>query len=87
MPEQIILSHIVRIAKLDSIPSQADQLRLEIGLDSLSFVELILSIESDFDIHLPLDAFREILTVEDLTSLVLKEIMAQKASMVRSSAD
>lgn len=79
MIEQTILDFIMRIAQLDSVPSKTDQLRLEIGLDSISFFELVMNIESEFNIHLPLDTFSDILTVEDLISYVLKEITAQKA--------
>lgn len=80
MIEQTILDFIMRIAQLDSVPSKTDQLRLEIGLDSISFFELVMNIESEFNIHLPLDAFSSILTVEDLISYVLKEVTAHKAS-------
>jgi acyl carrier protein len=54
----------------------------ELGLDSLSLVELVLDFEEKFDIDIPYNAntsFSDIRTVGDLTSAIQK-LVAQKAT-------
>lgn len=44
----------------------------DLDVDSLAIMNVIMSLEDQFDISIPLNAIAEIRTVEDLTATVLK---------------
>lgn len=54
-----------------------DSIELDLGLDSLSRIELIVALEKAFSLHLPEDFMADILTVRDLIEKIRKQTTAQ----------
>ena len=50
----------------------ADHIMNDLGLDSLSVMELVSDVETRFGVNIPSDMFDQIATVEDVARLVLK---------------
>ena len=44
----------------------------ELGLDSLKVMDLVVAVEDDFDISVPINALAEVRTVGDFASLIQK---------------
>lgn len=49
-------------------------LKFDLGMDSLDFVELTMEVEKEFDIHIPDDQLTDALTVGSLANLVVTRI-------------
>lgn len=70
MIEERVKAIVVTNSKSDRLLSMHDQLRLEVGLDSLSFVELMLAVEKEFGIKISMSEYPIIITVGDLVEVV-----------------
>ena len=68
-----VMLMICGIKKNDEPFSASDQLRLEVGLDSISFLELIIRIEERFRISIMPSDYPKIVTIEDLVVLIAEE--------------
>jgi acyl carrier protein len=55
------------------------QVIAELGLDSLSTLEMVGMIERELDIHLPTDELGDILTIGQLTDLIEQKLAARGA--------
>ena len=50
----------------------SDHIQNDLGLDSLSVMELVSDVETRFGVNIPSDMFDQIATVEDVARLVLR---------------
>jgi acyl carrier protein len=50
----------------------SDHIQNDLGLDSLSVMELVSDVETRFGVNIPSDMFEQIATVEDVARLVSK---------------
>lgn len=55
------------------------QIVQDLGLDSLAVMNLMLALEDQFDISIPLDRVAEIVTVDDLVHAVVSLTNAERA--------
>ena len=81
--EKKIISILAQQALIDENEVSLSSTPEELGLDSLSFVEIIFSIEEMFDITIPFNASdptQSGFTVEDVSSIIkgVKNLIAQK---------
>ena len=67
----------IEIAERDLPPMTEDQVIAEIGLDSLSTLEMVGMMERDLGIFLPTDELADIRTVGELTDLIEQKLAAK----------
>lgn len=67
----------IEIAERDLPPMTESQVIAEIGLDSLSTLEMVGMMERDLGIFLPTDELAEIRTVGELTDLIEQKLAAR----------
>jgi acyl carrier protein len=82
MPEELVARVASVIAHTKKIPSESvtlDKTFQELGIDSLDGINIVFSLENEFDINVPDDAVREIKTVRQMVEGVEK-LLAAKAS-------
>jgi acyl carrier protein len=61
----------------------SDHIQSDLGLDSLSVMELVSDVESRFGVNIPSEMFDRIATVEDVARLVLSLHPPGEAAVVR----
>jgi acyl carrier protein len=71
-----IQEHAHEISEREFPPFTEAQVIAELGMDSLSTLEMVGMIERELDIHLPTDELTDIHTVGQLTDLVQKKLKA-----------
>ena len=67
----------VEIAEKELPPMHEAQVIAEIGLDSLSTLEMVGMMERELGVFLPTDELAEIRTIGDLTDLIEKKLAAR----------
>ncbi|QWT21654.1 acyl carrier protein [Bacillus sp. NP157] len=55
-----------------AVITERTELTGELALDSLKVMDLMLAVEDEFDISVPINALAEVRTVGDLATLILK---------------
>jgi acyl carrier protein len=61
----------------DLIKTKADLIQ-EVGLDSLDFVDFVVSIEKKFGVKLISEDFKDVKTIEDLYNLIINKKLGTK---------
>jgi acyl carrier protein len=64
-----IVARVARLEDPGSLPLQADIFR-DIGVKSTAALDLLLSLEEEFEVSIPDDAFGEARTIEALAALI-----------------
>ena len=68
------------IAEREFAPFEESQVIAELGLDSLSTLEMVGMIERELGIHLPTDELTEIHTVGQLTDLIERKLRSRASA-------
>lgn len=74
-----IQQHAHEIAEREFPPFTEQQVIAELGMDSLSTLEMVGMIEREFRIYLPTDELTDIHTIGQLTDLVLAKLAQARA--------
>ena len=61
-------------AKLDVVVGAKTMLATDLGIDSAQLMEILLEVEDEFDISIPLNVLPNVVTVEDL-SIELEKLL------------
>jgi acyl carrier protein len=65
-----LCAHLKRIAGPDTDIKPDDNLIDQLALDSMKVMNLVMEIEDEFDISVPINALADVYTVEDLARLI-----------------
>lgn len=75
--EKQIINIILEFVKLDNIESQHDNIVIknlkDFGLDSLDITEIVMSIESEFDIHFSEKDYDKLSSIKDIAKFILEK--------------
>ena len=72
--EQSVIDTVAEEAAIDKSDIKLDSNLYDLGIDSLSSLEILVSLESKYNIRIPQDRLKKINTIRDIIRLVSDEL-------------
>jgi len=69
---ELLCQRLVHFTKIETEVSPETNLITHLAIDSVKLLNLIMEIEDEFDISVPLNTLVDVLTVQDLANLIHK---------------